>query len=55
MDELNTFLATGETANVVVSIQLAKVKVFQGIITYHINNVFVFVEILSFIFYYVNL
>lgn len=55
VDELNTFLATGETANVVVSIQLAKVKVFQGIITYHINNVFVFVEILSFIFYYVNL
>ncbi|XP_039687935.1 uncharacterized protein [Medicago truncatula] len=30
VDKLNTFLATGETANVVVSIQLAKVKVFQG-------------------------
>ncbi|XP_039687358.1 uncharacterized protein [Medicago truncatula] len=36
VDELNTFLATGETANVVVSIQLAKVKVFQDNI--HIQN-----------------
>ncbi|XP_024626867.1 uncharacterized protein [Medicago truncatula] len=30
VDELNAFLASGETDNVVVAVQLTKIKIFQG-------------------------
>lgn len=39
VDELNTFLASVEIHNVVVIVQFAKVKSFQGIIAIFIINV----------------
>ena len=34
VDELNSFLSSGKLQNVVISLQFAKVKIFQGMLTH---------------------
>jgi len=49
VDELNTFLSSGELQNVVISLQFAKVKIFQGMFT-HETVTYFFIILLKFMY-----
>jgi len=49
VDELNAFLSSGELQNVVISVQFAKVKIFQGMFTHEAVTYF-FIILLKFMY-----
>jgi hypothetical protein len=40
VDDLNTFMASGETQNAVVAVQFGKVKTFQGMYKLYADPIF---------------